>query len=479
MLSWTIATLLWTFKATFFFIRWAFSVYRSRVSQHGRLKIGSTSRRSSVPYVLLAISRLHPRCTRPVRRRALLIGISYRRRNKDWWLYGTHGDVKSLRRLLVNRFGWLPSEITVMMDKDGVPDHLWPTEANIRRELKSFTQDCASRDRFVFLYAGHAEQKDELIRNSEADGKDEYIVPCDAPNMQGDGCILDNIHSAYPDKAFLDACHSATLLDLVHDKCMCPDGWVGGVVSAIRWLREQASHVLGIPISAPNVDNAVIQRHAGVERVCSLNFPVISAIARFSHSLRFCQGFCRRVNQPDDPWVICFSACKDEESAVEVKNVSMTKVLVRVLESDAGRARNPSLEELLSVARYMHRFTVPTVIIFKLLRRNKMAADFRRKKEEYLRRRATRELEPSSNPVLLIPSTTERFTALLFGSPFIAHLGLAIPLPPLLFDHRPWDFYRDDKDYGQKWPTPARLQVSPCNQVFKANCVNTIVVPVR
>ncbi|KAI5892196.1 uncharacterized protein SCHCODRAFT_02688613 [Schizophyllum commune H4-8] len=151
----------------------------------------SGSRLSSVVNLWRTVRRFVREFRQPIRRRALLIGIAYKERG-DWALKGTHGDVDRVQKLLVGHYRFRPEDITVMKDSKDVEDHLWPTEQNIRRELANFTVNCGPRDRFFFLYAGHAEQKNERIKGSEEDGKDEYIIPYDAPDMNGTVCIEDN-----------------------------------------------------------------------------------------------------------------------------------------------------------------------------------------------------------------------------------------------------------------------------------------------
>lgn len=62
------------------------------------------SRWKYVRSLLRTLCHLYPGFTRPVRKRALLIGISYRERDKSWWLRGTHSDVKKLRKLLIGAY---------------------------------------------------------------------------------------------------------------------------------------------------------------------------------------------------------------------------------------------------------------------------------------------------------------------------------------------------------------------------------------
>ncbi|KAL1716038.1 caspase domain-containing protein [Schizophyllum commune] len=311
----------------------------------------SGSRLSSVVNLWRTVRRFVREFRQPIRRRALLIGIAYKGR-EDWALRGTHGDVDRVWTLLVERFQFRPEDITVMKDSEGVEDHLWPTEQNIRRELANFTANCGPRDRFFFLYAGHTEQKDERIKGSEEDGKDEYIIPYDAPDMDGSVCIEDNDLFRYLVKplkthcklvALLDACHSATLLDLTHDKCLDISGWWGKVLNLLHRALDFLGLALPEPVEPPREDGP--RTDGTMEDVCrDVALPMMERLVK---PWRFCRGLCRRTISPNAPFVLCISSCKDLESAIETEKTSMTKTLVEVLET----YESPSLAELLTRVR--------------------------------------------------------------------------------------------------------------------------------
>ncbi|KAL1733759.1 caspase domain-containing protein [Schizophyllum commune] len=294
------------------------------------------------------------------RKRALLIGIAYGNRKK-WTLQGTHGDVDSVQKLLVERYAFRLEDIVIMKDVEGVEPHLWPTELNMRRELINFTLNCGMRDRFFFLYAGHAGQKTERIKGSERDGKDEckmdspfsftladpaiVIIPYDAPNMDGLGCIDDNDLHDYLVKplkphcklvAFLDACHSATLLDLTHDKCLDIGRW-----------RGKAFDILKIPLPEPAARPPKVDRQPEGPQEDACCDAIVPTMDRLVKPWRFCCGLCRPVNRRDEPFVLCISSCKDDESAIETSDVSMTKYLTLITET----YEKPSLAELLARVR--------------------------------------------------------------------------------------------------------------------------------
>ncbi|KAL1690604.1 caspase domain-containing protein [Schizophyllum commune] len=297
------------------------------------------SRLSSVVNLWRTIHRFVREFRQPVRRRALLIGIAHKGR-EGWELKGTHGDVDRVWKLLVEHYKFQPEDIIIMKDSEE------------RRELANFTANCGPRDRFFFLYAGHAEQKDERIKGSEEDGKDEYIIPYDAPDMDGTLCIEDNDLFRYLVKplkphcklvALLDACHSATLLDLTHDKCLDMSGWWGRVVNFLHHALDFLGLALPEPAEPPREDGPGVD--GTMEKIChDVALPMMERLVK---PWRFCRGLCRRTISPNAPFVLCISSCKDHESAIETENTSMTKTLVDVLET----YESPSLAELLTRVR--------------------------------------------------------------------------------------------------------------------------------
>ncbi|KAJ7912980.1 peptidase C14, caspase domain-containing protein [Mycena leptocephala] len=217
------------------------------------------------------------------RKRAFLIGVA-----SD--LEGPHQDVQRFHTLLVEKFGFQNEDIIMMLD-DGVSTQ--PTKANIMASLKTFLLGQRPGDLFVFVYAGHATQA-KCLDGTERDGLDEFIMTCDGTT------ILDDVLHDYLVKplapscrlvAFLDACHSETLLDLKHHLCNRP----GRSRRTLRRLWE----LTGLPMPA---------------------------------STQFCSGICPRVsNMSSNPNVICFSACKDSEEVFETDGRSMLDTVIKEL----------------------------------------------------------------------------------------------------------------------------------------------------
>ncbi|KAI9511062.1 caspase domain-containing protein [Russula earlei] len=159
------------------------------------------------------------------KRRALLVGISYRlRRSKKWTpLDGTHIDVKHFRELLINTYGYSPEDITVLMDDPTLPGLSQPTRANMICELRRLVAAAAPGDTFVFLYSGHSDQQPSLDDPmDEEDGQDEVIITCDLKRIIDNELkyiLVKDLPVGSTLTALLDTCHSGTMLDLPHYYC--------------------------------------------------------------------------------------------------------------------------------------------------------------------------------------------------------------------------------------------------------------------
>ncbi|KAJ6594679.1 caspase domain-containing protein [Mycena capillaripes] len=158
------------------------------------------------------------------RKKALLIGICGSKTASEDYpeLRGSHNDVKSVHDLLVDCYSYKSADITILID-DGIPGHVQPTRVNILEAIKTFVKDAKAGDHFCFHYCGHSTQTVNRS-NTEEDGMDECIIPCDGVDKK----IVDNelkaaLVTPLPSGSYLvavlDTCHSGTLLDLKHSKC--------------------------------------------------------------------------------------------------------------------------------------------------------------------------------------------------------------------------------------------------------------------
>ncbi|KAJ7213174.1 caspase domain-containing protein [Mycena pura] len=200
------------------------------------------------------------------RKHALLIGIGA----CDGYpaLRGAHGDVRKMRALLLDVYGYTPDVITVLLD-DGVPGHTQPTRANILAAIADLVRDVQAGDHLVFHYCGHSMQVENRT-NSEEDGMDECLLPLDGEENK----IVDNVRASpsppsttaddAPSQqtqelhealvkplpagahlvAVLDTCHSGSLLDLKHYRCnRVPVPWMWRGKRDSEEIRSQIASV--------------------------------------------------------------------------------------------------------------------------------------------------------------------------------------------------------------------------------------------
>ncbi|XP_042985310.1 metacaspase-1-like isoform X2 [Carya illinoinensis] len=152
------------------------------------------------------------------RKRALLCGVTYR--NKNYSLNGTINDVRSIKNMLIQRFGYPAECIRVLTEEENGNDlTTTPTKKNIEDSLKWLVDGSESGDSLVFFFSGHGLRQPDF-EDDELDGFDETICPVDFIEQ---GMIVDkDINSTIvrPLKegvtlhAIVDACHSGTVLDL-------------------------------------------------------------------------------------------------------------------------------------------------------------------------------------------------------------------------------------------------------------------------
>jgi len=156
---------------------------------------------------------------------ALLIGIEYTNyasKNQLDRLPGCHSDVFIIRDLLIQKFAFQSSNITVLSDAS--PLYTQPTKSNILQAMQTLVTSNTSiingaASQLVVYYSGHGTQQ-QNVDGKEVDGKDECIVPCD---FQTAGMITDNVLSevllsklpkTVKCTLIADSCNSGTLYDL-------------------------------------------------------------------------------------------------------------------------------------------------------------------------------------------------------------------------------------------------------------------------
>lgn len=329
-------------------------------------------------------------------RKALLIGINYKTGkgsgNEQYELQTPHRDVRDMKDLLIKNYGYDDANITILLD-DGKSAESQPTQSNIIREIKKLVQDAKSGDRFFFQYSGHVGQV-ESKTNSEEDGMDECLIPCDHDHNNSrkitDNELRRHLVDALPIGSSLvavfDSCHSASLLDLDHFRCnrvYVP--WIskGRRRSDSLWnrnVRRQAMVLSRSVYQTKRVSKKVVKsKKTSIGRIADANVDVhIKATRRLSIKSTFskddrwlddtelspiprcdspialwpCEGFC----QPSDtefPFVISLGACKDDQLSWEdSEGASMTQALIEILKKDP----HPSLKDLMTnVSHEVHK----------------------------------------------------------------------------------------------------------------------------
>ncbi|KAL0948041.1 hypothetical protein HGRIS_010666 [Hohenbuehelia grisea] len=195
------------------------------------------------------------------RRRAVLIGIATAKRQTK--LLRPHQDVGLVKDLLIKQYHYLESDIVCLTDQEDPqkppPESLRPTSKNILRAIDKLVKGVRPDDQLFFFYSGHTTQKPNLD-GSEEDGKDECKTPvfCEQSGYKNSpfpgiltltGKIVDDelhrrlIKPLCPGSrlvAFLDSCHSETLLDLPHYHCNRP--WT-------PWVNKRKSSFDVIPVA--------------------------------------------------------------------------------------------------------------------------------------------------------------------------------------------------------------------------------------
>jgi uncharacterized caspase-like protein len=91
---------------------------------------------------------------RAIKKRALLVGCNYPGTRGE--LTGCWNDVQSMRETLINRYGFNPQDICVLVDEPQQSPQ--PTGGVVKRHLEKLVRDVQARDVLVFLFSGHGIQ---------------------------------------------------------------------------------------------------------------------------------------------------------------------------------------------------------------------------------------------------------------------------------------------------------------------------------
>jgi len=165
--------------------------------------------------------RLRPRPPAAGQIAVVTIGINYFGQRNE--LKGCVNDSNNFLTWARSRYGAKASVLRQLVDTLPKHHHLYPTRANIQRELQNITRMCNARGftHLLIHYSGHGVQVRDRD-GDEADGFDEALVPADygAKGLIPDDWILKTVVNQLKPQiklfGLIDACHSGTILDLRH-----------------------------------------------------------------------------------------------------------------------------------------------------------------------------------------------------------------------------------------------------------------------
>eukprot|EP00927_Polykrikos_kofoidii_P022910 TRINITY_DN21250_c0_g2_i1.p1 TRINITY_DN21250_c0_g2~~TRINITY_DN21250_c0_g2_i1.p1 ORF type:complete len:418 (-),score=42.16 TRINITY_DN21250_c0_g2_i1:8-1261(-) len=154
-------------------------------------------------------------------KKAVIVGINYVGTNNE--LKGCINDAHAHQRLLVEHFGFLDSDITLLIDDPRCKNQ--PTARNIRSALEDMIGSASPCDTLFFGYSGHGSQIEDED-GDESDGLDEVLCPVDSvcnswpEHIITDDWLHDVLIGRLPVGATLtcimDCCHSGSVSDLPH-----------------------------------------------------------------------------------------------------------------------------------------------------------------------------------------------------------------------------------------------------------------------
>ncbi len=109
---------------------------------------------------------------------ALLVGVS-EYENPAYNLQGPENDINSLRKTLIQRWGFSNKNITLLKNKQA-------TRSNIIKSLKKYSEQLTEKDYFVFFFSGHGTSRYDLCNgNKSLSYETGALVPYDINNPAG------------------------------------------------------------------------------------------------------------------------------------------------------------------------------------------------------------------------------------------------------------------------------------------------------
>lgn len=152
----------------------------------------------------------------------LSIGIDYARTPHA--LKGCVNDSNNFMNFVRSRLGRSIAYQRQMVDTVSTAEEMYPSRANMEREMLRLVRHVQNRNlkKVVLHYSGHGTQVPDRS-GDEADGLDEAILPADHKNsgVITDDWLQERVIAAFgPDVqvfGLIDACHSASILDLKYN----------------------------------------------------------------------------------------------------------------------------------------------------------------------------------------------------------------------------------------------------------------------
>jgi len=152
------------------------------------------------------------------RRKALLIGINYRRSRNE--LRGCINDVATYRELLIKHYGFKESEMLILTEDESREN--WPYKARIVEGMQWLMDGAREGDTLFLSYSGHGSQMMDST-GTEPSGMSQCICPLDCNKPWPEHIILDteihtHLYDCLPEGVKLtcvfDCCHSGTVANL-------------------------------------------------------------------------------------------------------------------------------------------------------------------------------------------------------------------------------------------------------------------------
>lgn len=167
-------------------------------------------------------------------KRALLVGINYP--GTEYELSGCVNDAMLLRALLIERYAFLESNITMLLDGDA-------TKANALAATRDLFSAAGADDRLFWGWSSHGTHVRDMNQD-ELDGLDEAIVPFDG--LTSDRLLIrddelgalvrESLHPGARLTMSIDACHSGSMLrDFPHFVLGAENVTKYRVLPAQRW----------------------------------------------------------------------------------------------------------------------------------------------------------------------------------------------------------------------------------------------------